>query len=95
MLKQANLTILIIFITVLFASLSACGPLGGPTMSEADQVRRQWDRIEGWLHEHHPEALQHLNGPAGEAALAAAEEKLGMPLPVALRTSYRKFTCSP
>jgi cell wall assembly regulator SMI1 len=57
-------------------------------MSEEQQVDALWERLEGWLRTYLPRALQALQAPATEAAIAAAERETGLSFRPALRASY-------
>src|SRR5262244_2219963 len=56
-------------------------------MNEQQDVQAAWQRIDRWLRSHAPDVLEDLNGPAAPAAIAAAEAKLELALPAALRAS--------
>ncbi|BCY12323.1 hypothetical protein L3i22_074110 [Actinoplanes sp. L3-i22] len=49
-----------------------------------------WIRIEDWLRQHSPGAFGKLAGPAGSAAITAAQERLGVTFPVELVESLRR-----
>ncbi len=53
-------------------------------------VSDSWDRIEHWLQHHAPDAYRALRPGATDAALARAEEALGVRLPDAYRESLRR-----
>lgn len=53
----------------------------------AASVHRSWDRVDAWLAAHAPASLARLHPGADPAALAAAEETLGFPLPAELTAS--------
>jgi cell wall assembly regulator SMI1 len=54
-------------------------------MNEREQILDIWRRIEAWLHENLPKALDNLRAPATETQLDELELILGMDLPEALR----------
>ncbi|MFJ7209423.1 SMI1/KNR4 family protein [Streptomyces sp. NPDC098789] len=47
----------------------------------ADLVQASWTRIDAWLREHAPRTFATLRPPAGDAEIAAAQERLGVTLP--------------
>jgi cell wall assembly regulator SMI1 len=51
------------------------------------RVSEAWQHVERWLAAHAPEVLARFPPGASESALAAAEERLGFPLPRELRES--------
>lgn len=51
-------------------------------------VTESWARLERWFARNLPDRALRLRPPATEAALDAAEEALGLPLPPDLRASY-------
>ncbi|MFG2357957.1 SMI1/KNR4 family protein [Streptomyces sp. NPDC048521] len=57
------------------------------TDSAAAPVAESWARIDAWLAAHAPASLARLRPPAEPAALAAAEQVLGMQLPADLAAS--------
>ncbi|MFF4171804.1 histone-like nucleoid-structuring protein Lsr2 [Streptomyces sp. NPDC001744] len=56
-----------------------------PPLPPAGDVRRAWGRITGWLERHSPAVFASLGGPGDPAALAAAEERMGVRLPEEMR----------
>jgi len=56
---------------------------------DADFVPALWDRIERWFADHRPKLDLQLRPGAGEDAIAAAEQELGVPFPEDFRASLR------
>ena len=54
-----------------------------------NEVEQSWQRIENWLRNNAPETYATLNPPASEAAIAKAEEFLGVPFPPDVLASLR------
>ncbi|HEY4453137.1 MAG TPA: SMI1/KNR4 family protein, partial [Pseudonocardiaceae bacterium] len=54
-----------------------------------DDVERSWQRIENWLRDNAPDTYATLNPPASEAAIAAAEEFVGVAFPPDVVASLR------
>ncbi|HJP73099.1 MAG TPA: SMI1/KNR4 family protein [Pseudonocardiaceae bacterium] len=54
-----------------------------------NEVERSWQRIENWLRDNAPETYATLNPPATEAAIAEAEEFVGVPFPPDVVASLR------
>ncbi len=59
-------------------------------MSEGERIEAAWERIERWLGEHLPGALENLRGPATADALAGLESTLPLALPEGLRASLAR-----
>ncbi|MFE6031365.1 SMI1/KNR4 family protein [Streptomyces niveus] len=60
-------------------------------MTEADDVGRAtaaWERIEQWLGQHAALTWSMLRPPAGEQAIRAAEDEIGVAFPPGLRALY-------
>ncbi|GGZ30906.1 SMI1/KNR4 family protein [Streptomyces poonensis] len=51
-----------------------------------EDVVQAWNRISGWLRVHAPVSYASIRPPAGQAAIDAAEARIGVPLPDDLRT---------
>lgn len=47
----------------------------------SDRVSAAWERVEGWLGSHLPQAVENLRPPATELQLSELEQALGRPLP--------------
>jgi cell wall assembly regulator SMI1 len=56
-------------------------------MSEAQRTKAVWQRLEKWLRENFPAALDNLREPASEEAIASIESRIQMKLPEAMRVS--------
>ncbi|HEX4221002.1 MAG TPA: SMI1/KNR4 family protein [Pseudonocardiaceae bacterium] len=54
-----------------------------------NEIERSWQRIENWLRDNAPETYASLNPPASEAAIAEAQEFIGVPFPPDLIASLR------
>lgn len=55
---------------------------------DVEQVTGAWERIEQWLVEQAPLTRRMLRPPAGEQAIRAAEDAIGVPFPQELRSLY-------
>lgn len=58
-------------------------------MSEAQRTKAVWQRLEKWLSENFPAALDNLREPASDEAIATIESQIQMKLPEALKVSYQ------
>ncbi|WP_234371094.1 histone-like nucleoid-structuring protein Lsr2 [Streptomyces sp. XY431] len=57
---------------------------GVPTPAAGD-VRQAWGRVTAWLEQHTPGVFAALGGPGNQAAISAAELRMGLDLPVEMR----------
>ncbi len=60
-----------------------------------DPIAVIWDRIETWLQGHAPAIAQRLPPGVTEEALRQAEATMGLPLPEAVKASYRRHNGAP
>jgi cell wall assembly regulator SMI1 len=58
-------------------------------MSEAQRTKVVWQRLEKWLGENFPAALDNLREPASEEAIASIESRIQIELPEALKVTYQ------
>jgi cell wall assembly regulator SMI1 len=58
-------------------------------MSEEQRTKAVWQRLEKWLGENFPAALDNLREPASEEAIASIESRIQIELPEALKVSYQ------
>ncbi|MDB4946988.1 MAG: molybdenum cofactor biosynthesis protein MoeA [Labilithrix sp.] len=62
-------------------------PASAPQLAATGTVRERWTTITAWLREHGPSVLASFRPPADAAAIAAAEQALGVTLPA----EYKDF----
>lgn len=58
-------------------------------MNDNERVKNTWQRLEKWLSENFPPALENLRDPATEEAIASVEFQIQLMLPEALKESFK------
>lgn len=58
-------------------------------MDDKERIKAAWQRIEKWLRENFPTALENLRDPATDEAISSVESQIQMMLPQAVKESFK------